>query len=150
MKYEKYLSELSVRELIVEHNAYNPAKKLRSWGKKRDLLVTNILALASEKYNTLKPRDLKLTDTAHETRATPNDTTIGGMACLLLCRKDQTGLGMSYEHILKCLKTIVPDSDVSIASLRWYASKIKTGKLEGKLPEKRLRKRRTHKTKEGN
>ena len=142
MKYIGYLANLSVAELVMEYNAYNPAKKLKNWKRKRSDLEERILEIG--KTNTVE---------VSKPKAAPTGTTIGGLACSILCKtyKNTSGdvTGLSYEQILVEMKNVAPDSNVSIASLRWYASKIKKGK--GKfsgylLPERRVRKKRTYET----
>lgn len=167
MTYEAYLANLSVAELVVEYNAYNPAKKLKAWKRKRSDLEERILDIGrtksvdvkggtsacKPKFPTKPPK--KGAPPPHVPKAAPNGSTIGGLACSLLCKtyKDGYGrpIGLSYEQILVDMKNIAPESNVSIASLRWYASKIKKGKFSGYLlPERRVRKKRTYEAKEGN
>lgn len=171
MTYEAYLANLSVAELVVEHNAYNPAKKLKNWKRKRSLLEERILDIGrtksvdvkrgtsacKPKFPTPPPKKGAPPPYVPKPKAAPNGTTIGGLACSLLCKtyKDSAGMsfGLSYEQILVDMRNIAPDSNVSVASLRWYASKIKKGrgKFSGYLlPERRVRKKRAYEAKEGN
>ena len=162
MTYIGYLANLSVAELLMEYNAYNPAKKLKAWKRKRSDLEERIMKLADvkkgtsacePKFPTKPPKKGSPPPHVPKPKAAPNGSTIGGLACSMLCKtyKNTSGdvTGLSYEQILVEMKNVAPDSNVSIASLRWYASKIKKGK--GKfsgylLPERRVRKKRTYET----
>lgn len=128
-------------QLVTEYNALNPAKPIKAWKGKKEVLIAKIAALTPtsksqakrlKSQTAVKKTGAKKTRTGeirvfcegalmevafHENK----DKDVGPENVLKTKGKNSRPVGVAFSEILTEVRKAFPDASTSYACLRWYA-----------------------------